>query len=50
MPDFGAHTGYIYASYGIAALILGGLVILAFARRAAARKRLSVLEDTETRR
>lgn len=50
MPDFGSHTGYIYAAYGFAAVILGALIAFAFAGRAAARRRLAALEKTETLR
>lgn len=44
MTLFGAHSGYILAAYGLAALILGAMTVLSLAGRAAARRRLAALE------
>lgn len=39
MPDFGPQSGYIYAAYAIAALILGAMIGSTLLRRGAARRR-----------
>lgn len=44
MPDFGPQSGFIYAAYGVAVLILGAMIGLALAKRAAARRRLARIE------
>lgn len=47
MPDFGPQAGYIYAAFGIAALMLGAMIVSAVVGRAAARRRLASLEAPE---
>lgn len=49
MPDFGAQAGYIYAAYGVAALVLGAMVVFALVGRAAARRRVTALERKDGR-
>lgn len=49
MPDFGPQSGYIYASYAIALLVISAMIVHSVARRAAARRRLSALEGNGKR-
>ncbi len=44
---FGPHSPYIYASYGVAAVIIVLLIAGAYRSRAAARRRLADLERLE---
>lgn len=46
---FGPQTGYILAAYGAALVILGGMVVEALWKRAAARRRLAALEREDER-
>jgi len=48
MTLFGAHTGYILAAYGLAALILCAMTVQSLVARAAARRRLAALEREES--
>lgn len=49
MPDFGPQAGYIHASYALAALILGGMIVAAFLKRSAAKRRLAALDGLKDR-
>jgi heme exporter protein CcmD len=44
MPEFDKYAPFVWWAYGLAAVILGGLLVLSIVRHANARKRL---EDAE---
>jgi heme exporter protein D len=44
MIDLGVHAGYIIASYGVAVVILGGMILGSLLGYRAAAKRLAALE------
>ena len=49
MSDFGPQAAYIYASYAVSAVILGGMIGAALIKRAAARRRLAALDGSQAR-
>ena len=47
MPIYDKYAPYVFASYAVAALVLGGLVLWSMWRVASARKRLEAAERAE---
>lgn len=48
MPVYDKYAPYVFAAYGVAALVLGGLLIWSVWRLIAARRRLDALEKVES--
>ncbi|MEM6666410.1 MAG: heme exporter protein CcmD [Pseudomonadota bacterium] len=44
MPQFAEHAAFIWSAYGIAALLLGGVVVATIVRARAAKAKLERLE------
>ena len=44
------HIGFVLASYGFSAVVLGGLIIALLVQNRAAKQRLSALEERQTAR
>ena len=44
MPQFAEHAAFIWSAYGIAALLLGGVIVTTFIRARAAKAKLERLE------
>ena len=44
------HIGFVLASYGFSAAVLGGLILAVLLQHRAARQRLSALEERQTAR
>lgn len=49
MSLFGAHTPYVLAAYGAAALILGSMIAASLLARSAVVRRLAALEHVKAR-
>ena len=47
IPQFNDSAGYILAAYGLAFVLLGGAIVITFARRRAARQKLDRLEKSD---
>lgn len=48
MFDYGKYTPYVLTSYGIAAVVLAGLIIWSLIRLSRARRKLAEAEKDET--
>ncbi|MFZ4685551.1 MAG: heme exporter protein CcmD [Hyphomonadaceae bacterium] len=48
MFDYGKYTPYVLTSYGIAAVVLAGLIIWSLMRLSRARRKLAEAEKDET--
>ena len=44
MPDFDKYAPYVFSAYGIAGLVLGGLVLWSVLRLLRARRKLDAIE------
>lgn len=47
MPVYDKYAPYVLAAYGVAALVLGGLIVWSMWRLIAASRRLAALEKAE---
>lgn len=47
MPVYDKYAPYVFSAYGVAALVLGGLVVWSIWRVMSAQRRLAALEKAE---
>lgn len=48
MPVYDKYAPYVFAAYGVAALVLGGLIVWSVWRLISASRRLDALEKAES--
>lgn len=44
VPDFGVHAAFIWASYGVGAVVIGRMILASWLRHRAVRRQLARLE------